>query len=664
MDHLKKLNLTLLVLLISWISSGQGQNVKITKRSSFLHKSIYTDLNAKAFCFRRTNGTHQFGCSSDPGGNVGVVHLVKDGQDVSWIVDKGIHDPYVALVTPKMFTLETLTSLKESGKINGMILLGANDTIDYLNAPEEYSDDAKCPNSPSSIYKGTDQACPKQSKPWNPTGSGILMEDWSFPIFLVDNQTMVDKLIHECYEAFNKPHDDGGQPRDWPLCSIELLSHMIAAVDTKTCQRRNDLINIFAPTHVCDPMGDQNIFHLNSQTDFTKDKFADGSVLVLSARLDTVNLFDKVEVGLDSPTSSIITLLSAAELMYRTKTLENEDKKVLFALLNGESFDYIGSSRMAYDMKENQFPAKRQDDQNVSDEQVLKSQWPNLNFKSILAHIELGQVISHENANLFAHVHNTFDGQGTLDDLVNEGQKVDLSIVKTAKQVLPPSSIQSLLKEDSSVPGILLSNFDEAYTNKFYHSLYDNSSVQDNQISHLSKVSETIARFAYKQLNLDVPEDFIADVDLISGLIKCYTVTAKCDLFRAMTSTDFVKAYNLPDYPLPQYVGVERSKTYHTLFTHRLLVYLTSKPLEGQYSTSNCTAPNNQTVYDLIYMNGVSPPSWWKGTKEECEMSSECGFCYNTTAWLAPAVSPGKVLGDPTSFGLEFSIKTSKRRKK
>ena len=80
----------LLVLLISWISSGQGQNVKITKRSSFLHKSIYTDLNAKAFCFRRTNGTHQFGCSSDPGGNVGVVHLVKDGQDVSWIVDKGI----------------------------------------------------------------------------------------------------------------------------------------------------------------------------------------------------------------------------------------------------------------------------------------------------------------------------------------------------------------------------------------------------------------------------------------------------------------------------------------------------------------------------------------------------------------------------------------------
>ena len=473
------------------------------------------------------------------------------------------------------------------------------------------------------------------------------MEDWPFPIFLVDNQTMVHTLIHECYKKFNEPR--GEEPREWPLCAIELISHMIAAVDTKTCQRRNDLINIFAPTLVCDPMGDQNIFHLNSQVDFTKEKFADKSVLLLSARLDTVNLFDKVETGLDSPTSSIVTLLSAAELMYRSGTLANEDKKVLFALLNGESFDYIGSSRMAYDIKQNQFPAKRQERQ-VSDDQDSKLQWPNLDFKSILAHVELGQVISHQNANLFAHVHNTFNDQQTLDDLVAEGQKVGLSIVKTPKKVLPPSSIQSLLKEDPNVPGILLSNFDESFTNKYYHSLYDNSSVQDFQVSHLIKVSETIAQFAYGQLNVPIPQDFRADEELISDLIECYTVTAQCKLFKAMTSTDFNQASNLPDYPYPQYVGVDRSKTYHTLFTYRLLVYLTSQPLEGRYSTSNCTAPDNQTVYDLIFMNGLEVPNWWNGTKEECDSSSECGYCYNTTAWLAEAKSPGITLGQKSTF--------------
>ena len=36
----------------------------------------------------------------------------------------------------------------------------------------------------------------------------------------------------------------------------------------------------------------------------------------------------------------------------------DDGKNVLFALLNGKSFDYIGSSRMAYDMQKDQFPSK------------------------------------------------------------------------------------------------------------------------------------------------------------------------------------------------------------------------------------------------------------------------------------------------------------------
>ena len=42
------------------------------------------------------------------------------------------------------------------------------------------------------------------NNPWNPFGSGILLEDWSFPIFLIDNPKSVQELILECYER-NKP---------------------------------------------------------------------------------------------------------------------------------------------------------------------------------------------------------------------------------------------------------------------------------------------------------------------------------------------------------------------------------------------------------------------------------------------------------------------------
>ena len=48
-------------------------------------------------CFRRANGTHQFGCQSSPGGNIGVVHLItseQESQDLNWVIKDGSHYPY------------------------------------------------------------------------------------------------------------------------------------------------------------------------------------------------------------------------------------------------------------------------------------------------------------------------------------------------------------------------------------------------------------------------------------------------------------------------------------------------------------------------------------------------------------------------------------------
>ena len=106
--------------------------------------------------------------------------------------------------------------------------------------------------------------------------------------------------------------------------------------------------------------------------------------------------------------------------------------------------------------------------------------------------------------------------------------------------------------------------------------------------------------------------------------------------------------FRLPKKPLPQYVGVDRSQMYNTLFTYRLLGYLSSakQPLDGaaNYSLENCTAPENQSVYDYIFMSGTEPPPGFNGTMEDCRNTLGCGYCYNITAKLIKAVSPGKVL--------------------
>ena len=65
-------------------------------------------------------------------------------------------------------------------------------------------------------------------------------------------------------------------------------------------------------------MGDRNVFHMIHQENVTDlDRYPDQSVLMVSARLDGVNIFDKMEVGYGSPTSSIVTLLATAELLNR-----------------------------------------------------------------------------------------------------------------------------------------------------------------------------------------------------------------------------------------------------------------------------------------------------------------------------------------------------------
>ena len=46
----------------------------------------------------------------------------------------------------------------------------------------------------------------------------------------------------QCYEKFNKPVND--TVRDWPLCAAQLKSFMLAAVDTPTCLRRNDVFSL------------------------------------------------------------------------------------------------------------------------------------------------------------------------------------------------------------------------------------------------------------------------------------------------------------------------------------------------------------------------------------------------------------------------------------
>ena len=194
-----------------------------------------------------------------------------------------------------------------------------------------------------------------------------------------------------------------------------------------------------------------------------------------------------------------------------------------------------------------------------------------------------------------------------------------------------------------------MSNFDSEFTNQYYHSIYDNSTSngydhnKTNQavVEHLATVAETVTATIFELFgNKSSGQSFDfkdkANRTLINDLIYCYTVTSKCNMFEAVKWNE-----ELPDFPLPQYVGVDKSYTYHTTFTYRVLAYLTSKPIEDQNST--CKAQENETIYHYQPIKGATPPSWFTGNKTQCDANSTCGYCLKSTVWFSSAVSPGKL---------------------
>lgn len=147
--------------------------------------------------------------------------------------------------------MTTLKLLRDSERISGVLLLSGNmNDSETTQIPIEYSDDQQCPNKVSSLYSSSEEQelnCPNSS-PWNSAGEGMLLENWPFPIVLLNNNETVEFLIEKCYKKFNVP----AQNVDWPLCAVEIDANMRQSVNSETCLRRSNYFSISGTTKLCD----------------------------------------------------------------------------------------------------------------------------------------------------------------------------------------------------------------------------------------------------------------------------------------------------------------------------------------------------------------------------------------------------------------------------
>lgn len=622
-----------------------------------VHHKIYYDVPAIRQCFRRLNATHQIGCASDQRGNVGVLHYVSGEEDLNWLIDNGPHQPYIVLLTQQTFTGNVTNRLRESGKVNGVLTI--HNTSDI---PAHFSPDSSCPNSNFELYKGDRKYEQCKSTLWNPVGNDLLMTDIGFPIITLVDEEQINFLIYECYEKFNKPLN-GSVPRSYPLCGAEIKAGMDAVKDTPTCINRGKTRNL-NPQQFCDPIGDSNVYGFlhpipyERKADFN-DTLENGSVIIAAAKLDAAGLFQYIVPGAHSTVSGFITLLAAAQALGRVKDSIDpaNDKHIMFAFFQGESFDYIGSTRMLYDMEQGLFPYKLHENS-----KGIHPIHPN----HIGYFIEIGQVSAL--SGLYVHSDPRSNNNETVKSLVSKmetllaeyGNNVNISIRPTSKAVpLPPASLQTFLKK-VNIPGVVLTDYEHQFQNQFFNSHLDipsninyTQTTNDSQTEvtalakQLADIATVVAHTLYNlstghQYN-DDNKELVADSSMVAQMLYCFFLTPRCDLFNMTLNEKSAK--NLQQAPYSFYVGVERDPSPVTLHTKLILSYFTGN--EVNLTADDCKNYNEKDkdrkeprspYYNYVWMQG--PVNKSSPTEERI------GICIETTVNTSAAVSPAFLDGN------------------
>ncbi|KAJ8967043.1 hypothetical protein NQ314_003160 [Rhamnusium bicolor] len=576
---------------------------------------MYEKIMGTNGCYRRLNATHQIGCSSKRGGSTGVIHYCESLDDLNFMLDNGTAPPYIPVLPTKHFTIETIDKLITSQKVSGLVLHRNNDEV-----LQYFTHENQCPN-PRTSLEGT---CEKNSI-WNPHGTGLLYADIPFPVFYIESEEEIAKM-RTCFEKFNNFSYDGHADRS--LCSLELKSFMYATTNTETCRRtmRRDN-NIWATLYPLVKVLNKN------ETELLRDY----KYIVIAARMDTTSMFERTS-GANSPVTGIVTLLYTAKLLksiLKEADIENGKKNVLFVLFNGETYDYIGSQRLLYDMQRGDFPVKGLGDNN----DIL----PIIRPEDIGLFIELSQLgNSKDENNLF--VHYLKDNAEVIKFYHKLSSNNGSTVLHNLPTSLPPASLHTFLRNNSQFPGMVLSDHEKSYTNNFYNSIFDNAtninfhyynatesgnatSIPKNSIQQfIANISEVIARSVYEEItHKKYQEDLAVDVILVDELFHCYLQDPNCKVHSA------TQKGKLSSTPASLYVGVDHIVNFATTLTALTLGWFTGDP-QGE-ANINCT--NKPRNYAFRYYNM---------SKSIYELNVT--LCYKITMNTTEAVSPAFIIPD------------------
>ena len=529
------------------------------------------------------NRNSQIGCQTGRDGDTGMLYLVKSLDDVDKVQDLSL-PPIIAVLPASLFTNQTVEGLRRVIEVKGVIVLEDE-------KPSYFSPDKKCPNEGFNVGESASmvlsQSCSGQK--WNPKGNWLSYLDLSFGVFLIKNKTDIAFMKEKA--ASNVVNNT---LKSYPLWSGEMKSFMQSAVDTPTCMRRG----------TCDPIGGRNVVaNLLSTPSLNRLQ----RVLVC-VKADAAAYFHDMSYGGEANAAGMVTQFAIIDALSKARDdglFESASgTDVMFAFFQGESFDYVGSQRMAYDLENGRFVEGG----------------ANISLSHFQHIIEIGHVGLY-NSKYYTH----FSSQSTADTVALRNRFVDdaVNLTFANSSNLPPSSINSFLREDKSVSAIVISDGEMVFTTNYFGSRFDTlvDADRDTLSFRLANLATTVSRVVYKAVGgPDLSsKNITADATLVNDLLDCYLVTQNCSIFRQI-----LNASSIPDKKLNRYSSVSSHLTVSNQYIYGVTARLSKKDLDLPVTKCN----SSFTGFVVSFTDGI---------------------CYGHMTNYTAALSPAFVLKDYAS---------------
>ncbi|KAJ3397149.1 hypothetical protein HDU92_000454 [Lobulomyces angularis] len=579
----------------------------------------------------------------------------------SFLTSTHFYTKFTLIFTYELFTRSNIDYLKLQNYLNGIILVKPSEKIDdkffsaafgvnFSSSPIHFSPSSICPNCEFGIYKDI----PKRYHEWNPKANNFNNELFDFPIIALTNDNYNSN--NSLWQTLQAAVENEKNNFRFPVNAIEITGGTSAAVNSKACLERGR----------CDPVGGFSVW--SSFSNFSNTFDAEKPIIVVTSQLDGNGFIKNLEGSFSSIIGSV-ALMSIGDTL--AKINHNEMKKsILFNFFSSEQFGFSGSSRFVKDIS-TPFSCKSSEktpfcnggwfqEVGCSDPCFYDTEFSKINFKKIDGVIDLSNVLSafsvndeqfsssnQQNSTFFLHTDDiNISGNKNLVSLFekllftfsnDEGENFEGNFSRTFAEGeenigLPPTSLNSYLNIERSLPGIAIGDFKNTLTNKYFSSEFDNKfRFKKKTVTKLCGFIEETSKLIHKWAsspffitnasivleneNFHSLADLTVNCTLVEELLNCFSMKSGCDLF---TRYGLGGIKNFPSYPgITSMTDKSIQPSPQAYFVNWFMYNITSKQQEGSSSCSDYTECDNmhyclfnkclvsETRYHLSYGTGL-----------------------------------------------------------